>query len=73
MPKHVCEFTVRYVPLPREQRVAYQRGIDLLAGWLLEESIDDAVAEDWALEGFEQAEMATVSFDTSLLTTSQAG
>lgn len=60
-----CEMTVRFVPLPPEGRLAYQRAIGRLAGWLLEAECESQnyLADDELI----------LDLETSVLATSAAG
>lgn len=54
-----CSMTVRFVALPREQRVAYERAIDRLAGWVMEEETDERESAGIRQDGAEQAAAIT--------------
>lgn len=53
-----CQMTVRFVALPREQRVAYERAIDRLAGWVVAET-DERESAGIRQDGAEQAAAIT--------------
>ena len=52
MRDYVCEFTVRFVPLPDDRRAAYEHAINLLADWELAEEASPSEEATLATELF---------------------